>query len=157
MKRVRRCMTIAIMMFSLMMPVTAFASSQSGEETAQAEPRTTESVEVPDPAGNRYRLRGTVYRTQRVGQVETAFEIIQYAESNGNYKNTINNLEKSCNAYAEVYLNGGGKNSIMKNQALRGASGSSQATEYFIYDIWTIEGTHFFASNGLRQTFFSSM
>ena len=45
-------------------------------------------------------------------------------------------LEKSCNAYAEVYLNGGGKNSIMKNQALRGASGSSQATEYFIYDIW---------------------
>lgn len=89
--------------------------------------------------------------------METAFEIIQYAESNGNYKNTINNLEKSCNAYAEVYLNGGGKNSIMKNQALRGASGSSQATEYFIYDIWTIEGTHFFASNGLRQTFFSSM
>ena len=32
-----------------------------------------------------------------------------------------------------------------------------QATKYFIYDIWAIEGTHFFASNGLRQTFFSSM
>lgn len=124
-------------------------------ENEQIEPRTTTWVTKADSDGNQYRLAGTVFRNAGVGQVATSFQVSYYHGGTGADMDRVNNYPKSCNAYAEVTLQGGGGNSFMKNQELKGASGESSATQSFIYTITKITGTHFFACNGLRYTFYS--
>lgn len=151
--------------FCLMMPVTSNAAevqdatSKDTQEQPQVEPRTTVRDTVEDDetqnGGNRYQVSGTVFRNMGMGQVATSFRVTYYYGGTATDIQRVNGYQKSCNAYAEVALQGGGANSFQKNQALTGASGESSATGSFVYTITRIEGTHFFACNGARHTIYS--
>ena len=131
------------------------SDAQTEQEADQSELEGTKAFLKSDPEGNRYWITGTPSKQLNFAQAETTFAVNYYYGGTDADILRVNGYTKSCNVYVEAHLSDGRKESFSKNQALTGGSGFSSATNAFPASVTYVYGTHFFACNGLRYTFYT--
>lgn len=131
------------------------SDAQTEQEADQSELEGTKAFLKSDPEGNRYWITGTPSKQLNFAQAETTFAVNYYYGGTDEDILRVNGYTKSCNVYVEAHLSDGRKESFSKNQALTGWTGFSSATNVFSASVTYVYGTHFFACNGLRYTFYT--
>lgn len=111
---------------------------------------------VKDSNNNRYYILGWVSRSGHSASVYTGFSVTYYNGGTPADQQIVDGYGKYLTATADVYLAGGGSNTLGRSRTLYGANNAlSDSEDDYIYTVIGVYGMHVFSCNGAYKAWYT--